>query len=243
MKYRWSACLSLVAVAAAVLPLAGGLPPGLSTVLASTSVSTRVTAGVTASFFAVPNPALVADMLVRAWGSGDRPTVNGLATAGVSAALFAFSSPGGVSWRRTGSEGTAGTVFVTYHDDVRGGTVTVGVSDVVLAQGQAHAVYRVLFSQAYPIDAAGYADRLVVAWGRGDRAGAGVYATAATVSTLFGHANPGGRFWARTSASGAAGTEFVTYHDNTGQQLVVRVNIFAAQDAQRHAAYEADFTR
>ena len=59
---------------------------------------------------------------------------------------------------------------------------------------------------------------------------------------MFAHADPGGRFWVRTRADEAAGTVFVTYHENSGEQLVLRVNDFAEQDGQRHAVYEADFS-
>lgn len=76
---------------------------------------------------------LDADVIVRAWGLRNRPTVDRLATTGVSAGLFGLSARGGVSWRWTGSTGTAGNTFVSHHDDVRGGTVTLGVSTVLLS--------------------------------------------------------------------------------------------------------------
>ncbi len=189
------------------------------------------------------SPVGYTDRLIRAWGSGDRPRVDSLATAAVAGALFAYSTPGGVSWRRTGSEGAAGTIYVIYHDDLRGGNVTVGVSDILLGQGQAHAAYTVRFSQAHPLSSAGYADRLVRAWGRGDRAAVLVYAAPAVQRALFSLADPGGGHWRRVSTQGAAGTTYVTYHDDAhGGHLTVAVDNAAVQDARRQAVREVRFT-
>jgi hypothetical protein len=90
-----------------------------------------------------------------------------------------------------------------------------------------------------------YADRLVRAWGRGDRAAADCYATAATARTLFGHASPGGAHWRRVAAEGAAGTIYVTYHDDArGGNLTVGVqNIGLRAPDGWHAAYTARFER
>jgi len=214
MTFSWSTRVAVSGLAAATLSLPAGVAAGAVRPALLTPAATTATVTV--------SPDSYADQLVRAWGRGDGPAAETLATSAVVAELFAYSTPGGVSWRRIGSSGAAGTIFVTYHDDARGGTVTLGVSDVVLSQGQQHAVYRVQFSQARPIDATEYADRLVRAWGRGDRTASSTYATSATVAALFGHADPGGGFWARTGAEGAAGTVYVTYGDNTGQQLVLR---------------------
>ena len=52
-------------------------------------------------------------------------------------------------------------------------------------------------ASAARVAAVEYADRLVRAWGRGDRAAAGCYGSAATVRTLFGQASPGGIHWRR----------------------------------------------
>src|SRR5437879_8469669 len=54
-------------------------------------------------------------------------------------------------------------------------------------------------ASAAHLDAVDYADRLVRAWGRGDRSAAGCYGTAATVRSLFGQATPGGVHWRRIS--------------------------------------------
>jgi hypothetical protein len=190
------------------------------------------------------SPVLHADRLVRAWGMGDRARAEALATPSVVAALFRYSTPGGVSWRRTGSQGTAGTIYVTYHDDARGGTVTLAVSDVLLSEGRQRAVYGVRFSRARPIGPVGYADRLVQAWGRGDHAAVQRYATAAVARSLFAHADPGGAHWRRVSADGAAGTTHVTYRDDAGGGTVtLGVDDAAEQDGRLHAVYDARFGR
>ncbi len=225
---------ALVAAAAAMLPLGAG-----------TAAATVTTDQVpTMSSHSTVDAVGYADQLVRAWGRGDRPATEVYATSSVAQALFGYSSPGGVSWRRTGWEGAAGTIYVTYHDDARGGGMTVGVSNVILGQGGRHAAYTVRFSRAHPIDAVEYADRLVRAWGRGDRAAASRYATPTVLDTLFGRSNPGGGHWRRTAAQGAAGTTFVTYHDDArGGHLVLGVGNAAEQDGRLHAVYRARFTR
>jgi len=210
---------ALVAAAAAMLPLGAGTAAATVTTDQVPTMSSQSTVDAVG----------YADQLVRAWGRGDRPATEVYATSSVAQALFGYSSPGGVSWRRTGWEGAAGTIYVTYHDD---------------AQGGRHAAYTVRFSRAHPIDAVEYADRLVRAWGRGDRAAASRYATPAVLDTLFGRSNPGGAHWRRTAAQGAAGTTFVTYHDDArGGDLVLGVGNAAEQDGRLHAVYRARFTR
>ncbi len=86
-----------------------------------------------------------ADRLVRAWGSGDRAAAGCYATGSVAGALFAQADPGGVHWRRTGSQGAAGTIYVTYHDDARGGTLTVGVQGCGSRRGT-HAAIGIVWS-------------------------------------------------------------------------------------------------
>jgi hypothetical protein len=184
-----------------------------------------------------------ADVLVRAWGRGDRPAASRYATASVVDELFGYAAPGGIDWVRVGSEGTAGTIYVTYDDQARGGALTMGVSDVRLSQGESQAVYTARFSQSHPVDAVGYADRLIRAWGRGDRQAAGIYGTDAVVNRLFGYADPGGKDWARTGSQGAAGTIYVSYTNFAGPGTVtVGVNDFAEQDGQRHAVYTVRIT-
>ena len=219
--------VSLVATTAAV-PAAG---------------ATAAPSSATAVVAAAADPVGYADRLVRAWGRGDRPAANGYATPRVVADLFNYSDPGGVTWARIALEGAAGTIFVTYRDLARGGTLILGVSDVLLSQGDPHAVYTDRFSQAHPIGAVTYADRLVRAWGRGDRTAAARYANPAVLDALFRFANPGGRDWVRTLSEGAAGTTFVTYRNLAGSGTVVLgVGNAAEADGQLHAVYRAQIT-
>jgi len=238
MNRTWITFGTVAGLAAAAV----SLPMVASTAGAATATNTpTLTIGRLAG--AVVSPTAYADQLVRAWGRGDRPRVDALATAAVARALFTYSTPGGVTWRRIAWEGAAGTMFVTYHDDARGGTMTVGVSDVILSEGREHAAYTVRFSQPHPIGPAAYADRLVRAWGRGDHVATGAYATAAVARVLFAHADPGGSQWRRIAADGAAGTTYVTYQDDRGTRLVLGVGNAAEQDGRWHAVYEARFNR
>ncbi len=227
-------CIALLAsgaVLAAPAVAAGPAP-------ASPAMSAVATAAATT------NPILLADRLVRAWGRGDRSAAAALASPSVIAALFGYSTPGGASWRRTAWQGAAGTIHVTYHDDARGGTVTLAVSDVLLGQGREQATYGVRFSRAHPLGPVGYADRLVRAWGRGDHAAVRRYATAAVADALWRHADPGGAHWRRVLAQGAAGTTYVTYHDDAaGGTLTLAVGNAAEQDGRLQAVYDARFSR
>ncbi len=85
------------------------------------------------------------DRLIRAWGSGHRGDVAYYGTQHVTDQLFGYADPGGSHWKRTGWQGAAGTIYVTYRNTATGHRVTVGVSDVELGQGAAHAAYRVHF--------------------------------------------------------------------------------------------------
>ena len=233
ITYPCIALLTSGAVLAAPAVAAGSAP-------ALAATSTVATAGQATT----TDPVLHADQLVRAWGRGDRTGAAALATPSVVAALFGYSTPGGVSWRRIGWQGAAGTIYVTYHDDARGGTVTLAVSDVLLGQGSEQAAYDVRFSQARPLGPVGYADLLVRAWGRGDHAAVQRYATAPVASALWRHADPGGAHWRRIFAQGAAGTTYVTYHDDAnGGTVTLAVGNAAEQDGQLRAVYDARFGR
>jgi hypothetical protein len=233
ITYPCIALLTSGAVLAAPAVAAGSTSPTVAT-------STVATVGQATTM----DPVLHADQLVRAWGRGDRIGAAALATPSVVAALFGYSTPGGVSWRRIGGQGAAGTIFVTYHDDARGGTVTLAVSDVLLGQGNEQAAYDVRFSQARPVGPVGYADQLVRAWGRGDHAAVQRYATVPVASALWRHADPGGAHWRRAFAQGAAGTTYVTYHDDAhGGTLTLAVGNAAEQDGQLRAVYDARFGR
>ncbi|MDN5797544.1 MAG: hypothetical protein L0H79_17595 [Intrasporangium sp.] len=235
---------SLAVAGAAAALLCGATLTGAAYAAQPATLAGAATRATTTATVPTRNPVTYADILVRAWGRGDHPEVGLLASASVARSLFAYSDPGGVSWRRTWWQGAAGTIHVTYHDDARGGTVTIGVSDVLLSEGRSHAAYEVRFSQAHPIGPVTYADRLVRAWGRGDHRATATYATRAVADTLFDHADPGGGHWRRVGASGAAGTTYVTYHnDERDGYLTLAVGNAAEQDGQLHAVRDARFTR
>lgn len=66
-----------------------------------------------------------------------------------------------------------------------------------------------------------YADAFIRAWGRGDRASASTYGTAAAVSALFGQMPSGGPNWRRASTIEYAGSSEVTYSDGSRSLTVV----------------------
>lgn len=94
------------------------------------------------------------------------------------------------------------------------------------------------------VGAVAYADGLVQAWGRGDRAAAAPYATGAVLDKLFNYANPGGSHWAETGTNGAAGTIYVTYKDSqTGATLELGItNVKPLTLGAGNAAHTAKFT-
>ena len=98
----------------ALAVLAGATPADAGTTTASCRGSV---ASVSATTYA--------DRLVRAWGRGDTATTNCYASTATSRTLFGQATPGGIHWRRVSTEGAAGTIYVTYHDDARGGTLTI----------------------------------------------------------------------------------------------------------------------
>ena len=69
-----------------------------------------------------------------AWGGGNAFATNCYATSSVAKYLRAQANPGGIHWRRIATSGAAGTTFVTYKDDARGGTLTVGVHNLGLRE-------------------------------------------------------------------------------------------------------------
>jgi len=197
----------------------------------------------TGSDEAVAPAVTYADRLIRAWGAGHRHAAARLATTRVVQRLFDYSDPGGAHWRRTGAQGAAGTIYVTYHDDARGGNLTVGVSDVRLEQGLAHAVRQARFRPAHVITAPAYADQLIRAWGAGKHGAAERYGTKAVVRKLFRHADPGGTHWRRVLFDGTAGTIYVTYQDAHGGYLTVGVSDVGLAAGQTRDVYEARFSR
>ncbi|MGH3447189.1 MAG: hypothetical protein ACRDQA_19405 [Nocardioidaceae bacterium] len=94
-----------------------------------------------------------------------------------------------------------------------------------------------------PTNASDYADALVRAWGVGARASAGHYAQPHAVHQLFSHADPGGSQWRRTTSEGAAGTIYVSYHnDANGQRLTLAVTNMRAGQGKPHAVRGARFS-
>lgn len=187
-----------------------------------------------------------ADQLVRAWGRGDHPATSCYATAAVADQLFDQADPGGVHWRRVAVDGTAGTIYVTYHDDARGGTLTVGVQDLGLrGRGGWHAAYTARFrGEPASLGPLAWGDELIRAWGRGDRSAASYYATPGVVQTLFGYANPGGGHWYRESWQGATQSTFITYRDSrSGHEVQIAVADWMLQRGDTQAAYSATFLR
>ncbi|WP_158290864.1 hypothetical protein [Kribbella antiqua] len=185
-----------------------------------------------------------ADRLVRAWGRGDRPATDCYASAATARTLFGQATPGGIHWRRVSAEGAAGTIYVTYHDDARGGNLTIGVQNVGLRESDGwHAAYTARFQEEPrawgPV---AWSDNLVRAWGRGDKTWMSYYATPAVVSSLTHISPTGGPSWRRVAAEGAAGTTYVTYHnDANGHQLVLGISNVGLSQGDAHAAYRIQY--
>ena len=183
-----------------------------------------------------------ADRLVRAWGRGDRATAACYGTASTVRALFAQASPGGIHWRRVSAEGAAGTALVTYHDDARGGSLTVSVQNAapeLRGPGGWHAAYSLRFigePRAWgPVQ---WSDNLVRAWGRGDSKWMSYYATPAVKKALTHISAVGGPNWRRVSTEGAAGTTFVTYRNSkTGHRLTIGISNVRLSQGDAHVAY------
>lgn len=187
-----------------------------------------------------------ADQLVRAWGRGDVAATYCYATPAVADQLFDQANPGGIHWRRTFSQGAAGTIYVTYHDDARGGNLTVGIHDLGLrGPGGWHAAYTARFQGEPPaLGPLAWGDALIRAWGRGDRVAASYYATPAVVNTLFDDADPGGGHWYRASWQGATQSMVITYRDSqTGHEVQIAVADWMLRLGDAHAAYSAQFLR
>ncbi len=98
-------------------------------------------------------------------------------------------------------------------------------------------------TSSQPADAVSYADRLVRAWGAGNMARASRYGTPSVLSTLFGHASPGGRYWWRVGEEGAAGTTYVTYRNGSSPEtLVIGVSNVGLASGATQDAYLATFS-
>lgn len=223
-----------LAVSAPIVLTGAAAPAAASTATSCSGLAS--TANVSATTYA--------DRLVRAWGSGNTAAANCYASTATSRALFGQAAPGGIHWRRVSAEGAAGTIYVTYHDDARGGTLTIGVQNVGLrAAGGWHAAYTAKFSgepQAW--NAVQWSDNLVRAWGRGDTKWTSYYATTTATKQLHSVAATGGPHWTRIAAEGAAGTTYVTYrNDVTRHTLVIGVSNVGLSQGDAHAAYTVQY--
>ncbi|WP_350278760.1 hypothetical protein [Kribbella sp. HUAS MG21] len=181
-----------------------------------------------------------ADRLVRAWGRGDTAATNCYASTAASRTLFGQAARGGIHWRRVSAEGAAGTIYVTYHDDARGGDLTIGVQNVGLRSADGwHAAYTARFrNEPKAWNAVQWSDNLVRAWGRGDAKWTAYYATPRAVQQLRAIAAKGGPHWTRIAAEGAAGTTYVTYRKTvTGRTLGIGVSNAGLAQGDAHAAY------
>lgn len=185
-----------------------------------------------------------ADRLVRAWGRGDTQATSCYSSVATAHTLFEQAAVGGIHWRRSSTEGAAGTIYVTYHDDARGGNLTIGVQNVGLrAAGGWHAASTAKFSgepQAW--NAVQWSDNLVRAWGRGDTKWTSYYATSTATKQLHSIAATGGPHWTRIATEGAAGTTYVTYrNDVTRHTLVIGVSNVGLSQGDAHAAYTVQY--
>jgi hypothetical protein len=215
----------------------GAVVPAAATMTTSTAPATTCDGIASAARMAAVD---YADRLVRAWGRGDRAAAGCYGSAATVRTLFGQASPGGIHWRRISAEGAAGTIYVTYHDDARGGNLTIGVHNVGLREADGwHAAYSARFQgEPRAWGPVAWSDNLVRAWGRGDRRWMSYYATPQVVPSLTRIAPSGGPAWRRVATEGAAGTIYVTYHnDANGHQLVVGVSNVALSQGDAHAAY------
>jgi hypothetical protein len=224
-----------LAVTAPLVLTGASAPANAGTTTTTASVSTCDRLAPAANLAAVE----YADRLVRAWGRGDRATANCYASTATARTLFGQASPGGVHWRRVAEEGALGTIYVTYHDDARGGNLIVGVRNAGFREGDGwHSAYTARFvgePRAWgPVESS---DNLVRAWGRGDKSWMAYYATPAVVRDLTRIAAKGGPSWQRIRSGIAAGTTYVTYRNTvTRHTLVVGVSNIGLERGDAHAA-------
>jgi hypothetical protein len=235
-------CAAALTVTVPVVLGGGSMAPAAALSATTTATSATITATTCDRLGSAARLAAVeyADRLVRAWGRGDPSAAGCYGSAATVRTLFGQASPGGIHWRRISAEGAAGTVYVTYHDDARGGNLTIGVHNVGLREPDGwHAAYSARFhGEPRAWGPAAWSDKLVRAWGRGDRSWMSYYASPQVVQSLTRIAASGGPAWRRVATEGAAGTTFVTYHnDASGHQLRIGVSNVALSQGDAHAAY------
>ncbi|MEV5967484.1 hypothetical protein AB0L70_37290 [Kribbella sp. NPDC051952] len=222
---------------AAPLVLSGSAAPASAQTTAATSCGQSVTRLDAVTY---------ADRLVLAWGRGDAARTACYGSTTAVRALSAQATPGGIHWRRVSAEGAAGTIYVTYHDDARGGNLVVGVANAapeLRGPGGWHAANSVRFvNEPRAWTAVQWSDNLVRAWGRGDTKWMSYYATPAATKSLRQVAAKGGASWQRIATEGAAGTTYVTYKNlSTGHQLVVGISNVGLSQGDAHVAYRIQY--
>lgn len=163
-----------------------------------------------------------ADRLVRAWGRGDTRATACYAAPAVLNALWSISDVGGGHWKRTASEGAAGTIYVTYTNQAGPGRIVLGVTNVGLrGNGGWHAA-RVATVSGNPVHGS-RSDALVRAWGIGDRTAAAWFARPAVTTRLFAYRHVGGSHWYLVSTEGTAGSIYTVYRDRaSGASITLR---------------------
>lgn len=82
-------------------------------------------------------PVEYADALVVAWGAGEQALIGRMATPEV---VHILGDGGGPSWQQTGSEGAAGSTYVTYENSESGDTLTLRVDNATASEGGDQAV-------------------------------------------------------------------------------------------------------
>ena len=233
-----------LAVSAPLVLTGAAAPADASTATAdSGTAADTTTAACSGSATNIPAEAY-ADRLVRAWGRGDTAATNCYATTATARTLYSQALPGGIHWRRVSTEGAAGTIYMTYHDDARGGNLTIGVQNVGLREADGwHAAYTAKFSgEPKAWNAVQWSDNLIRAWGRGDAKSTAYYATPTAVRQLHRVAAKGGPHWTRIASEGGAGTTYVTYRNTvTRHTLVIGVSNVGLSQGDAHAAYTVQY--
>lgn len=184
----------LVATVAAVT-VVGALASGPATAAPAAEATTRTCA----SLGTPPNlPRPYAARLVKAWMAGDRFAANCYAVPRVGALLFGESAKTPATWRWVAEAGGPDEDFRA--EIFRNGAgaelqVFVRLSDGSNTWDRAFAVY--LSGGNGRVST--YADKLIRAWGRGDRATALRFGTAKAVNALWSFTGgAGGSCWERT---------------------------------------------
>lgn len=187
-------------------------------------------------------PVEYADALVIAWGAGDQDAMAQLAPTGV---VDVLGSQGGPHWDRTGSEGAAGSTYVTYQNTDSQEVLTLRVDNAAAAEGAPQSVAEARFSSSgeesptVPTQPVDYGNALITAWGVGDQEEMQRLGTAEVVHIL---GDEGGPNWMQIGAEGAAGSTILTYYNSESDDtLTLRVDNAAASQGAEHAVVEARF--